>query len=346
MKTNKCGWNLTFVLLLTAGIALLLVVNVALGSVSIPAREVVHILAQWAAGHDDGSVWTNIVLRTRIPQALTALLCGAGLAVAGLEMQTVFRNPLAGPSVLGISNGASLGVALLLLFSGQTAGLSLSTLGIYGGMAVTLAAALGAMGVMTIIATVARHVRGNVTLLIMGVMIGYIVNAIIGVLKYFSVAEDIHSYTIWGLGSFSAVGTDRLPLFAIATGVLLPLAFLMAKPLNLMLLGEHYAQNLGLDVRRMRTLAILSASLLVAVCTAFCGPISFLGLAVPHLCRGLFRTTDHRWLMPACMLAGAALALCCNLLARLPGAEGALPVNSVTALIGAPVVIWVLFHRR
>ena len=346
MIRNRIGWNLTFTLLLAAAIGALLVANVALGSVGIPPADVARILAGHLVGHDATDVWTNIVLRSRTPQALTALLCGAGLSVAGLEMQTVFRNPLAGPSVLGISHGASLGVALLMLFTGAGGVVTLSSLGIYGGMAVTLAAALGAMAVMAVIAAVARHVRGNVTLLIMGVMIGYIVNAVIGVLKYFSVAEDIHSYTLWGLGSFAAVSTDRLPLFATATAVLLPLAFLLAKPLNLLLLGEHYAQNLGLDVRRMRTLAILSASLLVAVCTAFCGPISFLGLAVPHLCRGLYRTADHRWLMPACMLAGAALALACNLLARMPGAEGALPVNSVTSLIGAPVVIWVLFHRR
>lgn len=333
-------------LLMAAGIVALLVVNVAVGSVPVPMDDVLNLFAGDAVSQPDmETVWRGIVMKSRLPQALTALLCGAGLSVAGLQMQTVFRNPLAGPSVLGVSSGASLGVALLVLLSGTVGGRALSRMGLYGDVAVTAGAAVGALLVMALIAVVAQRVRGNVTLLIVGVMIGYMANAVIGVLKYFSAAEDIQAYTIWGLGSFGSVSSSQIGVFAVAMAVLLPLAALLTKPLNLMLLGEEYAQNLGLNVRRARMEIIVSSGLLVAVCTAFCGPISFLGLAVPHLCRGLLRSTDHRLLLPGSLLMGALLALACNLIARLPGAEGALPVNSVTSLIGAPVVIWVLFRK-
>ncbi len=323
------------------------IINVAVGSVSIPMADVMHIiLGMEVSDIQMGEIWSNIVFKSRIPQAMTAIICGAGLSVAGLEMQTVFRNPLAGPSVLGVSSGASLGVALLVLLSGTIGGTAMSRMGLYGNVALTAGAALGALAVMAIIAAVARKVKGNVTLLIVGVMIGYIANAFIGVMKYFSVAEDVHTYTIWGLGSFSRVSAGQINLFALLMAILLPFAMLLVKTLNLLLLGENYARNLGLNVERARVLVILSSGLIVAICTAFCGPVSFIGLAVPHLCRGLFRTSDHRILMPASMLLGAMLALVCNLIARMPGAEGALPVNSVTSLIGAPVVIWVLFRKK
>lgn len=332
---------------LTMGILALFILNVAVGSVPIPVGDVVRIVCGNEVGNVEmGEIWSNIIFKTRIPQAVTAILAGAGLSVAGLEMQTVFRNPLAGPSVLGVSSGASLGVALLILLSGTIGNRAMSEMGLYGNVALTVGAAIGALAVMAIIAVVAQKVKGNVTLLIIGVMIGYIASAFIGVLKYFSVAEDVHSYTIWGLGSFSRVSVNQLGLFAILIAILIPLAMLLSKTLNLLLLGENYARNLGLNVDRARVLIIMSSGLLVAICTAFCGPISFIGLAVPHLCRGLFRTSDHRLLMPATMLVGALLALFCNLIARIPGAEGALPVNSVTSLIGAPVVIWVLFKKK
>ena len=207
-------------------------------------------------------------------------------------------------------------------------------------------AGIGAMGVLMLIVFLSAKVRGNVTLLIIGVMVGYVANAIIGVLKFFSVEEDIRAYVIWGLGSFARVSGDQVGLFVCIMAVLLPLSFLLVKPMNLLLLGNAYARNLGLNIRRTRFLVILCAGVLVAIVTAYCGPIMFLGLAVPHLCRGIFRTSDHRILLPATVLVGAVLALLCNLIARMPGWEGALPVNSVTALIGAPVVAWVLFRRR
>ena len=332
-------------LLVAAAIGVLFALNLMLGSVEIPVAEVFGVLT--GRGGPD-PIAENIILRSRLPQALTAVMAGAGLAVSGLLMQTVFRNPLAGPSVLGISSGASLGVAFVVLLSGSIGGVALSRLGAVGSVAVTLSAIAGALAVMAVIAYAARKVRGNVTLLIMGVMTGYIANAVIGVLKFFSAEEDIRAYVVWGLGSFARVSGGETWVFVGLMALLLPLSFLLVKTLNLLLLGDNYARNLGLDIKRARLWTILCSGVLVAVVTAYCGPIVFLGLAVPHLCRGLFRTSNHAVLLPASLLAGAALALLCNLIARLPGFEGALPVNSVTALIGAPVVIWVLVkkHRR
>jgi iron complex transport system permease protein len=329
--------------LLLAAIVLLFVLNLALGSVDIPLRTVMRILT----GQDGASmIHENIILKSRLPQALTAMMAGAGLAVSGLLMQTVFRNPLAGPSVLGISSGSSLGVAVVILLSGSLGGVALSRIGVIGEVTVTLAAVAGALGIMALIGYVSQRVRGSVTLLIFGVMVGYVANAVIGVLKFFSVEEDIRAYVIWGLGSFARVSGGQTYVFVALMVLLLPLSLLLVKPLNLMLLGDDYAQNLGLHIRRARLQVITCSGILVAVVTAYCGPIAFLGLAVPHICRGLFRTADHAVLIPACILAGAALALACNLIARLPGFEGALPVNSVTALVGAPVVMWVLFKKH
>lgn len=332
-----------YMLLIMASIFLFFFLNLVLGSVSIPLRAVWNIL--WGTGNES-VIWQNIIWKSRVPQALTALVAGAGLSVSGLQMPTVFRNPLAGPSVLGISSGASMGVAFVVLLSGSLGGVALSKLGFMGEIALTIAAIAGSLSIMALIVFVSQKVRGNVTLLIIGVMIGYIANAVIGVLKFFSVEEDIRAYVIWGLGSFARVSGDQMTLFICIMVVLLPLSFLLVKTLNLLLLGDAYARNLGLNIKRARLLVITCSGVLVAIVTAYCGPIIFLGLAVPHLCRGMFRTSDHRILMPASLLAGASLALVCNLIARMPGFEGALPVNSVTALVGAPVVMSVLFNKR
>lgn len=332
-----------YMLLIIASILLFFFLNLVLGSVSIPLRSVWNIL--WGTG-DESVIQQNIIGKSRVPQALTALVAGAGLSVSGLQMQTVFRNPLAGPSVLGISSGASMGVAFVVLLSGSLGGVALSKLGFMGEIALTIAAIAGSLSIMALIVFVSQKVRGNVTLLIIGVMIGYIANAVIGVLKFFSVEEDIRAYVIWGLGSFARVSGDQMTLFISIMLVLLPLSFLLIKTLNLLLLGDAYARNLGLNIKRARLLVITCSGVLVAIVTAYCGPIVFLGLAVPHLCRGMFRTSDHRILMPASLLVGASLALVCNLIARMPGFEGALPVNSVTALVGAPVVMSVLFNKR
>lgn len=317
--------------------------NLLLGSVPIPLRAICEMLL---GSEEQPVVWQNILWKSRVPQALTALVAGAALSVSGLQMQTVFRNPLADPSVLGVSAGASLGVAFVVLLSGALGGVALSRLGYLGEIALSVAAILGSLSVLALIVFISTKVKGNVTLLIIGVMIGYVANAIIGVLKFFSVEEDIRAYVIWGLGSFARVSGDQMLLFVTLMALLIPLSFLLIKTMNLLLLGSNYARNLGLNIHRARLLVILSAGILVAIVTAYCGPIMFIGLAVPHLARTLFRSSDHRVLMPATVLIGATLALACNLIARMPGFEGALPLNSVTALIGAPVVASVLFRKR
>ena len=315
--------NTFLMLLIVVTIVVLLFLNLVLGSVSIPLQSVWHII--FSSG-EEPVTWQNIIWKSRFPQALTALV--------------------AGPSVLGISSGASMGVAFVVLLSGSLGGVALSKLGFMGEIALSVAAVIGSLSVMALIVYVSQKVKGNVTLLIIGVMIGYVANAVIGVLKFFSVEEDIRAYVIWGLGSFSRVSGNQMMLFVIIMAVLIPLSFLLIKTLNLMLLGDGYARNLGLNIKRARLLVITSAGVLTAIVTAYCGPIIFLGLAVPHLCRAIFQTSDHRVLMPAVLFAGAALALACNLIARMPGFEGALPVNSVTALVGAPVVASVLFRKR
>jgi len=334
---------LTLILLLTAAIIVLTTVNLTIGSVSIPAAHVARILT---GGDGEPEIWQNIIWKSRLPQVLTAIVAGAGLAVSGLEMQTVFHNPLAGPSVLGISNGSALGVAFVVLLSGRIGGVALSRLGYMGDAAMSVAAIVGALAVMMLIVWIGQRVKGNVTLLIIGVMIGYLANAIIGVLKFLSPEEDVKAFVVWGLGSFSRVSGDEMVLFVVMMAILIPLSFLLVKPMNLLQLGERYAANLGLNIARSRMLVITSSGVLVAIVTAYCGPIMFIGLAVPHLTRALCRTSDHRVLMPATALCGAVLALLCNFIARMPGFEGALPVNSVTALVGAPVIASVLFRRR
>jgi len=334
---------LVLLLVLVTAVMVLTVVNLLIGTVSIPVSEVCSILVGRGSRSE---IWSNIILSSRLPQVLTAIVAGAGLAVSGLQMQTVFRNPLAGPSVLGISNGSALGVAFVVLLSGQLGGVALSRLGYLGDVAISMAAIVGAMAVLLLIVWVSQRVRGNVTLLIIGVMIGYLATAIIGVLKFLSPEEDVKAFVVWGLGSFSRVSGDQMVLFVVLMSVLLPLSMLFVKPMNMLLLGDRYAANLGLPVQRARMLIIVCSGVLVAIVTAYCGPIMFIGLAVPHLARAVCRSSDHRKLMPATALCGALLALVCNFIARMPGFEGVLPVNSVTALVGAPVIASVLFRRR
>ena len=341
--------KVTLFFTLFAAIVVLMIVNLLIGSVDIPAKAVCRILLSPLQSEELGDIseiWQNIIWKDRLPQVLTAIVAGAGLAVSGLQMQTVFRNPLAGPSVLGISNGSALGVAFVVLLSGRIGGVALSRLGYLGDAAISVAAIVGALAVMMLIVWISQKVKGNVTLLIIGVMIGYLANAIIGVLKFLSPEEDVKSFVVWGLGSFSRVSGNEMILFVVLMCILLPLAFLLVKPMNLLLLGDRYAANLGLNIRRARMLVIVCSGVLVAIVTAYCGPIMFIGLAVPHLACAVFRTADHRLLLPATALCGAALALVCNFIARMPGFEGALPVNSVTALVGAPVIAAVLFRRR
>ena len=334
--------TLPLIVTLMVSIVVLAIINLFVGSVKIPVTDICRILV----GDESHEIWTNIIWKSRLPQVLTAIVAGAGLAVSGLQMQTVFRNPLAGPSVLGISNGSALGVAFVVLLSGKIGGVALSRLGYVGDAAISVAAIVGALAVMLLIVWISQKVKGNVTLLIIGVMIGYLANAIIGVLKFLAPEEDVKSFVVWGMGSFSRVSGDEMMLFVVLMCILIPLSFLLVKPMNILLLGDRYASNLGLNVQRSRMLVIISSGVLVAIVTAYCGPIMFIGLAVPHLARVIFRSSDHRVLMPATALCGAVLALVCNFIARMPGFEGALPVNSVTALVGAPVIASVLFRRR
>ena len=332
------------ILLISIGIVavglLLFVMNLCFGSVSIPMKEI------WAAvfGGEE-STYRAIVLDYRLPQAITALLAGIGLSVSGLLMQTLFRNPLADPSLLGISSGSSLGVALVILL-GTATGLSVNTLSLWSTFGVTVAAFLGAFGVLLLILALSSRLRSMVSLVLVGIMIAYIAGSVTDILKFFSQKEGLHSFVIWGMGSFSNVSKAQLPFFAVAVLVGSIGSFLLFKTLNLLLLGERYAENLGVNIRRSSMLIILASGFLTALITAFCGPIAFLGLAVPHIARFLFKSSDHKLLIPATAFLGMDLALFCNLIARLPSFEGNLPINSVTALIGAPIVLWVIFHRQ
>ena len=332
------------ILMISIGIVavglLLFVMNLCFGSVSIPMKEI------WAAvfGGND-STYRAIVLDYRLPQAITALLAGIGLSVSGLLMQTLFRNPLADPSLLGISSGSSLGVALVVLL-GTATGLSVSTLSLWSTFGVTIAAFVGAFAVLLLILALSSRLRSMVSLVLVGIMIAYIAGSVTDILKFFSQKEGLHSFVIWGLGSFSNVSKAQLPFFAIAVISGTIGSFLLFKTLNLLLLGERYAENLGVNIKRSSMLIILASGFLTALITAFCGPIAFLGLAVPHIARFLFKSSDHKLLIPATAFLGMDLALFCNLIARLPSFEGNLPINSVTALIGAPIVLWVIFHRQ
>lgn len=309
--------------------------NLALGSAFIPPHEILGILL----GHAPSELsWQTILWQFRWPRAVTATLAGAALAVGGLQMQTLFRNPLAGPFVLGIDAGASLGVALVLL-AGGAAGTVLGDLG------TAIAASLGAGVVLGLVAIAARYVTSTAVLLILGLMFGNATLSVASILLQFSSAERAQSYLLWTFGSFGNTTLEQLPLFAGAIAIALVLALLGAKPLNALLLGETYARSLGLDLGRARWQILASTALLAGTVTAFCGPVAFLGVAVPHLCRGYLKLADHRYLLPGTALTGATLALCANLVAQLPGSQFSLPLNAVLALIGAPVVAWVVLQR-
>ena len=315
--------------------------NLLLGSVSIPAYDVVSILLGNEASK---ASWQFIVLESRLPQAITATLCGAALAVSGLMLQTAFRNPLAGPSVFGVNSGAGLGVALVMLFLGG--GLSVGSVSITGFAAILLAAFVGAMTVMAIIFFFSTLVRNSVMLLIIGIMIGYISNSAISLLNFFATDEGVKSYMVWGMGSFGGVSMANMPVFALVTLAGLFGALLLIKPLNALMLGDRYAENLGVNILRVRNWLLIVTGLLTAITTAFCGPVAFIGLAVPHIARLLLTTDNHRQLLPATLLCGSVVALVCNLICYLPGESGVIPLNAVTPLIGAPVIIYVIARKR
>ncbi|SES70274.1 iron complex transport system permease protein [Methanococcoides vulcani] len=318
------------------------VLDLVLGSVKIPVDAVISILL----GQDvQKESWEGIILNFRLPRACAAVFGGSALAVAGLQMQTLFRNPLAGPYILGISSGASLGVALIVLSAGaSTASALVSGMGLMGDAGVAMAAFIGSSTVMLIVLFVSRRVENSMTILILGLMFGYVTSSVVTVLMHFSAAERVQAFIIWTFGSFAGVTWQQVYIMTLFSITGLVTSFLLAKPLNALLLGERYATSMGMNFSRTRSLIIISTALLAGTVTAFCGPIAFLGVAVPHLCRGIFVTADHRTLVPACALVGAFLALASDLLAQMPGSDLMLPLNSITSLLGAPVVIWVVIR--
>lgn len=323
----------------------LAVATIALGSVTIPAADVLAVLAR---AEPSTAAWTTIVWDVRLPRAATAVLAGAALGVSGLQMQTLFRNPLADPFVLGVSSGASLGVALVVLGGGLTSGTLVGGLPLLASVGVTVAAAIGA-GVVTVgVLVLSRRVANPATILILGLMAGYVVSSAVTVLVHANLAsgDRTRAYIAWGFGSFSGTSWQDLTVLVSAIAIAMGLAVHSAKALDALLLGEGYAATMGLDVRRARIQIAVSASLLAAAVTAFCGPIGFLGIAIPHLARGLLRTSSHRLLVPSCALTGAVVALAAGLISLQPGRETGLPLNAITALIGAPVVIAVLLRLR
>ena len=340
MKSLPSGWKYSIGLIVS--ILLLFAANLWVGSVRIPAGAVWDILCGHAVERES---WRFILLESRIPQGITALLCGAALAVSGLMLQTVFNNPLAGPSILGIDTGASLGVALVMLLLGGTVG-GTGGFMLSGYMAVVSGAFVGAAAVLCIIIFFSTLVRSNVMLLIIGIMVGYLASSMISLLNFFATSDGVYSYMLWGMGDFSGVSLRQMPLFALLIGAGLFVALLLMKPLNALLLGERYAENLGVRVQRVRILLLISTGVLTAVSTAFCGPIAFIGLSVPHLARLMTGSADHRLLLPAVMLTGSCVALLCNLISLLPGASGVIPLNAITPLVGAPVVIYVIVNQK
>lgn len=321
--------------------AITFVANLLYGSVRIPVNEVINILL---GGVSEKAAWGYIILESRLPQALTALLSGAALAASGLMLQTAFNNPLAGPDVLGINAGAGLGAAIVLLLFGGLVPAGNLFLG--GSLALVGAAFIGALLVTLIIIFFAARLRSHAMLLIIGMMIGYIVSSAVSLLNFFSTAEGVQSYMMWGMGNFGGVSRNSIPLFSILILLGIGIAISLIKPLNALLLGERYAENLGINIRNTRLLLLLATGLLVAVTTAYCGPISFIGLAVPHMARLLLGTGNHRSLMPTTILCGSLIALLCNLISTLPGDNGLLPLNAITPIIGAPIIIYVIVSRR
>lgn len=338
-RTLSTGWKQG--LFIGILILVLLFCNLVIGSIHIPLEAIGDILLGKEVEKES---WRFIVLESRIPQCITALLCGAALAVSGLMLQTAFNNPLADPSILGINSGASLGVALVMLLGGGS--LSAGAFSLSGFFAVIAGAFLGAMFIMGAILFFSTLTRSNVMLLIIGIMIGYLTSSVISLLNFFATAEGVHSYLIWGMGNFGGVSREQLPFFATTVLIGIGISLALIKPLNALLLGQRYAENLGVNVRRTRNGLLLATGLLTAVTTAFCGPVAFIGLAVPHVARLVLGTSNHNSLLPVTLLMGGAVALLCNLLCMLPGETGIIPLNAVTPVLGAPVIIYVIINQR
>ncbi|WP_375239400.1 FecCD family ABC transporter permease [Aurantibacter sp.] len=338
MNLNKT-YKLTFLILIIV-LVFCFVLNLSLGSVSIPFSELINSLY----GHSDNENWTYIIQNYRLPKAITAILVGSGLGSSGLLMQTLFKNPLAGPYVLGITSGASLGVAILILGSSLFGGFLATVLA--SNWSLVIASSLGSFLVLLTVLLVANKVKDTMTLLIIGLMFGSLTSAIVSVLSYFSPADQLQQYIFWGFGSLGDLSWEKIKIFLVIFLIGLILSITALKSLNSLLLGDQYAKSLGLNIERNRYIIIIAASLLAGSITAFAGPIAFIGLAVPHLTRQLFKTSSHSILLPAVILFGAILMLVCDSIAQLPSSDYTLPINAITSLIGAPVVIWLLVRKK
>ena len=337
MRTTKHRSTVTLIAL-SLLVIVLLPLNLVFGSIDIPFSEVVNAIF----GDEVSKVtWETIVIETRLPMALTATLAGAALAVSGLLLQTTFDNPLAGPSILGVSTGSSLGVAIVMLAMGGVVSESISSY-----LGILLGAIVGAAVVILVLLFFSSIVKSTAMLLIIGIMVGYLTSSAISLLNFFSTQEGVHSFVIWGMGNFTGVTLDRLPLFSILILVSLLLSFMLVKPLNALLLGARYAENLGVSIKATRNKLLLLSGILTAIVTAFCGPIGFLGLIVPHIARLALRSSNHTVLLPATALAGAVIALLCNLISVLPASWGVIPINAITPVIGVPIIIYIIVNRK
>lgn len=341
--TSRYNHRFAIVLIaLTLSTILLAIGNLLIGSVEIPSNDIFNMLmGEKSSNH----IWDVIIFQSRIPTIITAILAGAALAVCGLLLQTVFNNPLADPSILGISTGASLGVALVMLLGGSIFGANFETL-TAGYISTLTGAFIGAMMVLFLLLIFSTFVKSATMLLIIGIMVSYLTSSAISLLNFFATEEGVHSFVIWGMGNFSGVSSNEISFFTILIIVALLAALLMVKPLNALLLGTKYAENLGVNIQRTRNMLLLITGLLTAIVTAYCGPISFLGLVVPHIARLTLNTSNHNTLLPITMLAGAVMALLCTLLSVTPTSIGVIPINAITPIIGVPIIIYIILNRR
>lgn len=342
LERNGSARNATVMIMLVVAVVVLGAACVLTGSVEIPAGAILDILFGRECANE---AWTFIVMQSRLPAVATAALSGAALAIAGLLLQTLFNNPLAGPSILGISSGSSLGVAVVMLALGGELGTLFGTT-VGGYVSVLVGAMAGAAVMLAALMLFSTLVRGTTMLLIVGIMISYLATSAISLLNFFSTQEGVHSYVIWGLGNFTGVTLEKLPLFAAVLLIALAWSLLMVKPLNALLLGSRYAENLGVNLRRTRNHLLLVTGILTATVTAFCGPISFVGLVVPHIARLLLNSSDHRVLLPATMLAGAVVAMLCQVVSVLPASVGIIPINAITPIVGVPIIIYIILNRK
>lgn len=333
---NYTRLSLLLLLILIA----MLGINLFFGSIHLDAGEVLSALL----GKEQNDVTRFVVIESRLPQAITAMLCGAGLAVSGLLMQTIFHNPLADPSILGVNSGASLGVAFVMLVLGGSFATANSTLN--GFLLIVAAAFLGAALIIALLLIFARFVRGNITLLIAGIMVSYLTSSVISLLNYSATEQGVHSYIVWGLGNFGGIGLKNMPMFAGSLLLCIGMAVMLIKPLNALQLGASYARNLGVNIQRTRSWLLVVTGLIAAITTAFCGPVSFIGLAVPHMVRLMCRIANHRVLVPLTLLTGAIIGLLCNWLCALPADGTTIPINVVTPFFGVPVIVYVLLPKR